>query len=142
MTPTIQDILRFYTQYYSTTRGVGHTRAMIRGADKEDCIVLCASSREATHAEQFSPHSCAYSQIERLTGRRVALAWDNHALFDLFSAASREMRSLAETVEVQRVDLRFLGTEIMLAYDRIERLQKAAKKRRAVKARKTTTKKR
>ena len=90
---TLQNILN----YYASTRRVGHTTAMIRGAQNVDNALVVTSNLSASRAlEHNYPHikTTSIQSGQKLLGFNSPILFDNEALYVLFRDALKTIEDL------------------------------------------------
>ena len=111
----IAEKLRFLMEYFYKTRGVGHTKAMLEGANSYPCIVVVRNEHEKSRvlSEFVNPRDVVTVHgLERLMGRRDPLLFDNSALIELFSAAAASLDAGWAEIEHLRKRLEMSGMAI------------------------------
>ncbi len=101
--------LQALLQYYVTNRQVGHTTAMLRGANNSKCLVIAAREhnyrrlmdmqRKRKRGKKYDALSLDGIQNGALLGRRDPIVFDNEALYVLFEAAHRRITELENKIE-------------------------------------------
>lgn len=88
--------------YYSSSRGVGHTRAMIEGAKNEERPILISgtstSARNIGRAAGIRPQDClGWGEIgvtKNMRGLRQPLVFDNYGIQCMITDALRAINDL------------------------------------------------
>lgn len=94
---TLRLILKAIVRHLQSTRGVGHTTAMIRGAQNvEEVIVVAENQHYADLLQRKLPSADVVSLggITRMGGVRKPLVVDNEALLNLLHSALLEIERL------------------------------------------------
>ena len=95
----IKHTLKELVTYYDVNRGVGHTSAVVAGAENlEDCIVVAANQSSAallSKGNMFTVMTLAGLENGDARGRRCPMVLDNHAVTEL------ARRSLAEIARLE-----------------------------------------
>jgi hypothetical protein len=91
------DRLKLLRDYYESTRGVGHTTAMLEGAKNTGGVIIMAVTRYI--AEMFtatceSAKAISWREVDRLTEMGAPLAIDNSAMFEILNDAISEIETL------------------------------------------------
>ncbi len=95
--------------YYDTTRGVGHTKAMLNGAlSDEDVIII-------THAQHYADKLCNEHKHARVYGvehlsdklcsTRNPIVFDNATIYKLLLLLLKEHEKIEERLEATKVKL-------------------------------------
>lgn len=98
--PSLADKLRALADYYTRTRGVGHTRVLQLGAERADCLILALTQQHAdllTHASGLSRgRGMAWGDFPQCLGWGVwrPLAVDHAVLEAIIQECLREMARL------------------------------------------------
>lgn len=95
----IKHILSGLAAYLHSSRRVGHTTAMIRGAENTEAVTVLAHTQAyATQLQRLIPSAKVISMhgIDDLIGRKSPLVVDNSALWDICESALAEIKQ-AET---------------------------------------------
>ena len=105
----IRTQLQALLQYYVTNRQVGHTTAMLRGANNSKCIVLVSREhnyhrlmelqRKRKKGKKYNAITLDGVQNNGLRGHREPILFDNEALYVLFDAAHRRILDLERKIE-------------------------------------------
>jgi hypothetical protein len=96
----IKDTLRLFVDYYNSTRGRGHTSAMLHGALSKGATIIFTSKEMAKMIIHGYPNILSLSDIDvGLRGTNKAIAFDNYALQTIFSQAYDEIDKLEEEIE-------------------------------------------
>ena len=98
----IKDTLQSIAFYFTSLRQVGHTTAMIRGAQNVDSvIVLARTSHHAALLQKRLPNAIVKSvgSINALRGMNKPLVIDNDAMLEICNAALAEIGRLERHVE-------------------------------------------
>lgn len=100
----IKIVLEQFLHYYETTRHSGHTHTMVDGVrDSNGCIVVSTNSLMSNLIDKLVNNSnvkhLSLSRIDtsegyELLGNQKPLAFDNSALFDIFSSALQKIEQL------------------------------------------------
>ena len=97
----IKSILSGLAAYLHASRRVGHTTAMIRGAQNtENVVVLAHTHSYASQLQKLVPGAKVVSMhsIESLRGRHSPLVVDNSALWDICQSASDEIERMESSL--------------------------------------------
>lgn len=106
------DILEGIENYCGSTRGVGHTTAMLEGANRSPRAIVVAATLTggmAIASKLVGPpdgNSWRIATLEsfadgRLRGRREPLLWDNGAIEVLLKRFRREIDEMREALQVE-----------------------------------------
>lgn len=99
---TLQELLT----YYHVNRGVGHTSAVIAGAENlEDCIVVAANQSSAallSKGNMFTVVTLAGLENGDIRGRRCPMVLDNHAVIELARQSLAEIARLEKTIKIMK----------------------------------------
>lgn len=91
---TLQELVR----YYDGARGVGHTSAVITGAENVDeCVVIAAdvqSLRRLAEPGLFRVMTLSELRDGKMLGRACPMVLDNHALTELARGSLAEISRL------------------------------------------------
>lgn len=111
MNYSIERILTGLRDYFSTNRQVGHTKAMIEGAGKSNCIVVVHdynSVKDMTKQllkknkkQSVKCLSLAEVGFGELIGHKKPLLLDNAALYDILTDALHEIKRLKKINELK-----------------------------------------
>jgi len=101
--------------YLSTVRQVGHTYTMLHGAAKSERVAIVVHNyrmgeiikKDAPNADMVS-----LNNMDALRGRNHPLAFDNAALYQLFSDAVKEITRLEDKSNVGRHARATAGSEL------------------------------
>ena len=89
--------------YYSLTRGGGHTFALKEVAQKlPQSRVLCASQNHASR--EFGRQGISWENLDQLRGQRNALLIDHDALVGLLFDVLKEFQRLDQLIREDRAD--------------------------------------
>lgn len=105
--PSIKEKLKSLAHYFLCNRNVGHTRALLEGANNvPDTIFLTADRRTQDDIGDSAPNALplALHKLDHLRGMNKPLVIDNGALTYLFLAAAEEI----ERLEEELIDARML----------------------------------
>jgi hypothetical protein len=95
---SIKPTLELLLAYYRSTRGVGHTKALLVGAVDSDCVVLTDRSGTILSPKKELALS-SVNLIHALIGNRRPMLLDNSATMLLLEAAIDEISKLERKVE-------------------------------------------
>jgi len=92
----MKDIVRILNGillYYASTRQVGHTNAMLRGAENTKCKIVSADYQQARQfgKDGISLHKFMYGGM---LGRADPIVWDNYAIVALVHQAKKRIEEL------------------------------------------------
>lgn len=102
---TTQQQLAELAYYYASSRQVGHTTAMMRGAKVSDCLILAHNQCGARNIKLLAPMGSVISLAsmgERLRGIRKPLLIDNAAMSEILQGALAEIERLEQKVATAR----------------------------------------
>lgn len=90
-------------RYYNSNRGVGHTTAVVAGAENmEDCIVVAANRLDAHRlaaGDMFTVITLAeLEEGDKVRGRECPMVLDNYALTELAHQSLAEIRRLEDKI--------------------------------------------
>jgi len=95
---SIKTTLQELVQYYDGTRGVGHTSAVIAGAENvEQCMVIASnveSLRRLAAPGLFKVMTLAELRNGKMRGHDCPMVLDNHALTELARGSLAEISRL------------------------------------------------
>lgn len=101
--------LQALLQYYVTNRQVGHTTAMLRGANNTKCTVIVAREhnyrrlmdlqQKRKKGKKYNATTLAGVEHGNLLGHREPIVFDNEALWELFGAAHKRITELENKIE-------------------------------------------
>lgn len=102
----IKETLQHLVRYYDTNRGVGHTSAVINGAQNTNgCVVVTAYRGDALQyaaQDTFTMMTLKDLRDDKLLGRRSPLVFDNHAITELVRQSLAEIARLEKTIETMK----------------------------------------
>lgn len=88
--------------YYNLNRGVGHTSAVIAGAENvSDCLVVAANIqdlRRLAEGDMFKVMTLAELGNGKMLGRTCPMVLDNHALTELARQSLLEISRLEDKI--------------------------------------------
>ena len=104
---TIEELLAYYT----CTRQIGHTRAMLEGAKNTECTVIAHNQNSAIRLREQGVDAISVHELSALKGKRVPIVLDNATLHFLFAEVLRlkdgeSKRKLRQVLEVLISDLK------------------------------------
>jgi hypothetical protein len=119
----IKETLQWILRYYDATRGVGHTRLMLEGKAYLNNGVMITHTKE--YGEKIIKSSIGHGRIKieslnslnNLLGKREAIAFDNCALYILFTNVLGEINNLEEDNERLKYYINTLELKIRKAKD-------------------------
>jgi len=88
--------------YFMSNRRVGHSCAMLKGAEQKDCIVIVGHMEQGKRQFSSLPPDRIFVSIhnlDSLRGLQKPMVFDNYALEILFSEASVEIAGLRAEVK-------------------------------------------
>jgi hypothetical protein len=92
-----KQILQNLRNYIELNRRVGHTTAMMRGAQNvDDVLVLAANQNQAAMLQRELPRAevVAITNPVCMIGKSKAMVMDNHALWEICGGALAEIERL------------------------------------------------
>jgi ribosomal protein L37E len=97
----------FILRYYALNRRVGHTHAMLKGAENTDCIVLTANQRHAEQLKKQSPHInfASIGQYDKLLGTKKPLLLDHFTIENIILEQNARIRELDVALALSRLEL-------------------------------------
>ena len=99
---TTKQQLSTLLEYYSSSRRIGHTTAMLNGAFKVPCVVIAASNESCRHIKTFNDNLRVISLTaldSQLRGVHSPILLDNFTLMTLFNGAFQEITKLENEIK-------------------------------------------
>jgi len=91
----IKQKLQTLTDYYNSTRGVGHTKTLLEGTNRVKSTIIHANQLQID--KDKGPNlKITLHNLDKLRGRKDPIAIDNAALYSLFSESASEISHLEE----------------------------------------------
>ena len=93
----IEDKLRSLLNYFSGTRGIGHTKSIKDATKNTNVVVICASEEEAAEHD----NGLSINNMERLHGLRSVAVLDNHTVMVITREALEEIARLKMEIQAR-----------------------------------------
>lgn len=117
--------------YLDLTRQVGHTTAVLEGANNGKCIVLTHNQKFADHINKNTPATALSYKSKSLRGRRTPIVFDNAAIRDLLGDSLNLIEQLKESINERNEMIKEHQTIIK---EQCELLKKNSEKMKQIKA--------
>lgn len=91
--------------YLDNTRQVGHTTAVLEGANNGKCIVLTHNQKFANHINSHTAATALSYKSKGLRGRRKPIVFDNAAIRDLLGDSLNLIEQLKESIEMRNEEI-------------------------------------
>jgi hypothetical protein len=92
----IKEKINSILNYYTLTRRIGHTDAILKGANNVSSIILTSNYKSGKSINKLSPNSITLGleQIDKLRGYKKPLLLDNDAVYSLLKECLEEINKL------------------------------------------------
>lgn len=103
----VKTTLKELVRYFDSTRGIGHTTAVIAGAENVDnCLVIAANIQDVhrlAEGDLFKVMTLAELGDGKMRGRACPVVLDNHALAELARQSLTEIARLEEKINGMKI---------------------------------------